>query len=64
MNNRTACQLLLHLQNYLLRSDDFAAVFHVILRHKTVVLAPLFGEEVYRIGFLVEVRGPILINIK
>jgi hypothetical protein len=28
------------------------AVFYIILRHKAVVLDPLFGEEVYGVGFL------------
>jgi hypothetical protein len=52
VDDATARQFLLHLHKNFTRNDGFVAVFHVILRHKAVVLDTLFGEEVYGVGFL------------
>ena len=52
VDDTAADKLLLHLHENFTRDDGFMAIFYIILRNDTVVLDPLFCEEVNRVCFL------------
>lgn len=50
-------KFVLHPHKNLFRDNRFVVVLNIILRHNAVVLYPLFGRIIHRVGLLVEVTG-------